>query len=164
MLRGARERVARDVEQTDANMPEKGEDKLGKPLHRQEGASGWWADLHGDRGSIALLLLLYTLQGVPMGLAASVPLLLQERGASYSQQAVFSLVSWPFSLKLLWAPLVRGKRTACFPRILLRDVDIWTHTQTGGQLVLEAHWPATDLAAADPDDVRSAHDSLGLLH
>lgn len=63
-----------------------------------------------------------------MGLAASVPLLLQERGASYSQQAVFSLVSWPFSLKLLWAPLVRGKRTACSPRILLRDVDIWTHT------------------------------------
>ncbi|CAM9841399.1 unnamed protein product, partial [Hapterophycus canaliculatus] len=25
---------------------------------------------------------------------------------SYSEQAIFSLVSFPFSLKLLWAPLV----------------------------------------------------------
>jgi PAT family acetyl-CoA transporter-like MFS transporter 1 len=30
----------------------------------------------GDAGSIALLLVLYTLQGIPMGLSASVPFLL----------------------------------------------------------------------------------------
>ena len=78
------------------------DDKLGK----QAQSAGLWTDLRGDYGSVALLLLLYTLQGVPMGLAASVPLLLQERGAKYMQQSLFSLVSWPFSLKLLWAPLV----------------------------------------------------------
>jgi hypothetical protein len=33
-----------------------------------------------------------------MGLAGSIPLLLQERGASYTNQSLFSLVSWPFSL------------------------------------------------------------------
>ncbi len=60
---------------------------------------------HGDMGSIALLLVLYTLQGIPMGLSASVPFLLQER-VSYKQQALFSLVSLPFSFKLVWAPIV----------------------------------------------------------
>ena len=78
------------------------DDKLNK-LGPQGGICG---DLRGDYGNVALLLLLYTLQGVPMGLAAAVPLMLQERGARYTQQSLFSLVSWPFSLKILWAPLV----------------------------------------------------------
>ena len=78
------------------------DDKLNK-LGVQGGICG---DLRGDYGNVALLLLLYTLQGVPMGLAAAVPLMLQERGARYTQQSLFSLVSWPFSLKILWAPLV----------------------------------------------------------
>jgi len=59
-----------------------------------------------DKWSLLLLLLLYTLQGIPMGLAGSIPLILQNKHVSYSQQAIFSLVSWPFSLKLLWAPIV----------------------------------------------------------
>lgn len=63
----------------------------------------------GDVGSIALLLVLYTLQGIPMGLSASVPFLLQER-VSYKQQALFSLVSLPFSFKLIWAPIVDSTR------------------------------------------------------
>ena len=58
-----------------------------------------------DTGSIALLLLLYTLQGVPMGLSGSMPLVLQAR-VSYKEQALFSMVSLPFSLKLFWAPIV----------------------------------------------------------
>lgn len=52
-----------------------------------------------------VLLLLYTLQGIPMGLSASIPFILQEK-VGYADQATFSLVSWPFSLKLLWAPFV----------------------------------------------------------
>ena len=65
----------------------------------------------GDRGknallSVLLLLLLFTLQGIPMGLCSSVPFLLQDSAVSYSEQAVFSLASSPFSMKLLWAPLV----------------------------------------------------------
>eukprot|EP00501_MAST-03F_sp_TOSAG23-6_P001407 GSMAST32.ASY1.ANO1.1463.1 assembled CDS len=64
------------------------------------------ADLRGDYGNVALLFLLYTLQGIPMGLAGSVPFLLQEQGSSFTDQSLFSLVSWPFSLKVLWAPIV----------------------------------------------------------
>ena len=42
------------------------------------------------------------------GLSASIPFILQERVHNYSQQALFSFVTWPFSLKLLWAPIVDG--------------------------------------------------------
>ncbi|CBZ55594.1 putative acetyl-CoA transporter [Neospora caninum Liverpool] len=58
-----------------------------------------------DGPSVALLFLLYTLQGIPMGLSGSVPFLLSGK-ISYKQQSLLSLVSLPFSLKLLWAPLV----------------------------------------------------------
>ena len=60
----------------------------------------------GDVYNFLLLLILYTLQGIPMGLGGSIPILLQNNSSSYTNQAIFSLVSWPFSLKLLWAPLV----------------------------------------------------------
>lgn len=64
------------------------------------------SDWKKDLPSIVLLLVLYTLQGIPMGLSGSIPFLLVDK-VSYSEQAVFSLVSLPFSMKLLWAPLVR---------------------------------------------------------
>lgn len=41
-----------------------------------------------------------------MGLSASVGFALQDAGASYADQGTFSLASWPFSLKVLWAPVV----------------------------------------------------------
>lgn len=47
-----------------------------------------------------------SLPGIPLGLISAIPMLLQNRGASYSQQAEFSFAYWPFSLKLLWAPIV----------------------------------------------------------
>lgn len=62
--------------------------------------------LNQDRGNIALLLLLYTLQGVPLGLTGSIPLILQSRNVAYKDQAMFSFAFWPFSVKLLWAPIV----------------------------------------------------------
>ena len=94
---------------------------------------------HSDRYNYALLIILYTLQGIPMGLSASIPFLIQQkvklmstlaassasRGAgeaaaaaavssaaahaakmSYNANAIFALCSWPFSMKLLWAPIV----------------------------------------------------------
>lgn len=64
------------------------------------------SNLQGDYGNIAFLLLLYILQGIPIGLSTAVPLLLQNRKVSYSDQALFSFVTWPFSVKLLWAPIV----------------------------------------------------------
>ena len=62
--------------------------------------------LNQDRGNIALLLFLYTLQGVPLGLTGSIPLILQSRNVAYKDQAMFSFAFWPFSVKLLWAPIV----------------------------------------------------------
>lgn len=62
--------------------------------------------IRGELRSVSLLLFLYVLQGIPLGLAGSVPLILQSRNVSYTDQAFFSFVFWPFSLKLLWAPLV----------------------------------------------------------
>lgn len=59
-----------------------------------------------DRRNFGLLVLLYFLQGVPMGLAmGSVPFLLKPK-MSYSALGVFSLASYPYSLKLLWSPVV----------------------------------------------------------
>ena len=69
--------------------------------------------LKRDRGSIALLVFLYVLQGIPLGLAGAMPMLLQTRKVAYKDQATFSLVFWPFSMKLLWAPIVD---TAYFSR------------------------------------------------
>ncbi|KAH7958499.1 hypothetical protein HPB49_002081 [Dermacentor silvarum] len=66
--------------------------------------------------SIALLLFLYLLQGIPLGLGSAVPLLLQNRRISYKEQALFSLVTWPFSVKLLWAPIVDSLYSSRFGR------------------------------------------------
>lgn len=73
-----------------------------------------------DSLNYALLIVLYIIQGIPIGLSASIPFLIQQKlsssstavasRASYNANAMFSLCSWPFSLKLLWAPIV----DACF--------------------------------------------------
>ncbi|CAI5441889.1 unnamed protein product [Caenorhabditis angaria] len=62
--------------------------------------------LKGDISSILLLLFLYLLQGIPLGLIGAIPLLLSSKHVSYGSQAIFSFAYWPFSLKLLWAPIV----------------------------------------------------------
>ena len=41
-----------------------------------------------------------------MGLSESLPLIMKERGVSYVGLSEFNLVSLPFSLKLIWAPIV----------------------------------------------------------
>jgi hypothetical protein len=59
-----------------------------------------------DQSNFLLLVLLYFLQGIPMGLATgSVPFLLKSH-VSYTEIGVFSLASYPYSLKLLWSPIV----------------------------------------------------------
>jgi len=101
-------------------------------------------DPPNDNFNYALLIVLYTLQGIPLGLSASIPFLIQQKvkalavasaaaattfssgdssatvsagvnaaaaaaaasANSYNAQAIFALCSWPFSLKLLWAPIV----------------------------------------------------------
>lgn len=70
----------------------------------------------GDKGGVALLLLLYVLQGIPLGISASIPMLLAAKKVDYQQQAKFSFVFWPFSVKLLWAPIVDSIYNATFGR------------------------------------------------
>ena len=70
----------------------------------------------GDGRNIAILLFLYILQGIPLGLGAAIPLILTNRQVSYKQQAEFSFAYWPFSIKLLWAPIVDSIFIAKFGR------------------------------------------------
>ncbi len=75
--------------------------KLESASARSEESPDAWL----DRNNILLLTFLYILQGIPIGLSASIPLVLSSR-VTFRQQALFSLVTLPFSLKLLWAPVV----------------------------------------------------------
>lgn len=72
--------------------------------------------LIGDRQNICLLLILYVLQGIPLGLGGSIPLVLQNKNISYKEQAMFSFAHWPFSMKLLWAPIVDTQYYSKFGR------------------------------------------------
>ena len=56
--------------------------------------------------SIILIFSLYVLQGVNLGLTASIPVFLIARGATWKDQGTFNFVFYPFSFKLLWAPLI----------------------------------------------------------
>lgn len=59
-----------------------------------------------DKRALALLVALYLLQGIPVGLAfGSIPFLLRAK-LSYSQIGIFTLCTYPYSLKLLWSPIV----------------------------------------------------------
>jgi hypothetical protein len=75
--------------------------------HPEEGPSKGFFELSKkDQRNFLLLVLLYFLQGIPMGLAmGSVPFLLKTV-VSYSSIGVFSLAAYPYSLKLFWSPIV----------------------------------------------------------
>ncbi|XP_046433587.1 acetyl-coenzyme A transporter 1 [Neodiprion fabricii] len=87
------------------------EDGSGEPFDAQQ-----HGDTRGDEKNIAILFFLYLLQGIPIGLSSAIPMILQNRGVSYRQQAEFSFVNWPFSLKLLWAPIVDSMFSQRFGR------------------------------------------------
>jgi hypothetical protein len=68
--------------------------------------AGFFELSKSDQRNFLMLVLLYFLQGVPMGLAGgSVPFLLKDN-VSYGQIGVFSLSIYPYSMKLLWSPIV----------------------------------------------------------
>lgn len=73
-------------------------------------------NLQGDRANVMLLTMLYFMQGIVSGLSAAMPLLLQNYGATYTQQAKFSMAIWPFSLKLVWAPIIDSLYSKRFGR------------------------------------------------
>lgn len=56
------------------------------------------SDLTGDRMNIGILFFLYLLQGIPLGLTAAIPMLMQNRGATYKQQvqSLFTILCFVF--------------------------------------------------------------------
>jgi PAT family acetyl-CoA transporter-like MFS transporter 1 len=54
-------------------------------------------NLKGDYGNVALLFVLYSFQGIIAGMTSSISILMQSRGASYQDQALFTLVTYPTS-------------------------------------------------------------------
>lgn len=85
--------------QPDNNRVTSSEDEDDKKDHKPQNVR---KDLH----NIALLMFLYLLQGIPLGLTGSLPYILSSRKVSYADQGTFSFAFWPFSLKLIWAPIV----------------------------------------------------------
>ncbi|CAL8099579.1 unnamed protein product [Calicophoron daubneyi] len=84
-------------------------DMAGVPVHENVVSTSRSKErAHSDFSNIILLMFLYIMQGIPLGLSAVIPYMLQSDAntASYKTQATFSLASWPFSLKLVWAPIV----------------------------------------------------------
>ncbi|PKI85457.1 hypothetical protein MVES_000335 [Malassezia vespertilionis] len=69
--------------------------------------SKWFMDMpKEDKEATLLLILLYMLQGIPVGLAfGTMPYLLKQH-LSYSDIGIFMLCTYPYSLKLLWSPIV----------------------------------------------------------
>ncbi|CAI6361710.1 unnamed protein product [Macrosiphum euphorbiae] len=64
-------------------------------------------NLKGDWLNFYFLILLYTFQGTTSGLSYAFPIILQNtKLVTYNDQAILSFVLWPFSFKLLWAPVV----------------------------------------------------------
>ncbi|CAF3346180.1 unnamed protein product [Rotaria sp. Silwood1] len=56
--------------------------------------------------SIFVTLVLYLLQGVVLGLSTSIPIYLTSAGATWRQQSTYNFVHYPFSFKLIWAPVI----------------------------------------------------------
>ncbi|KIJ45087.1 hypothetical protein M422DRAFT_67250 [Sphaerobolus stellatus SS14] len=114
------------------------ETKAKKPLSRK------------DKQGMALLCVLYLIQGVPIGLAlGSIPFLLRSN-LSYSQLGVFALSGYPYSLKLLWSPVVDSQ---FIRRIGRRKSWIVPMQLIIGSLMLWIAFNAEDLMRAPQDNL-----------
>ncbi|KAE9541283.1 hypothetical protein AGLY_004528 [Aphis glycines] len=64
-------------------------------------------NLDGDRLNFYLLILLYIIQGFPLGLSSAFTIILQSKKiVTYEDQATFSIALWPYIMNILWAPIV----------------------------------------------------------
>lgn len=86
--------------------------------------------------SILLLITLYFLQGLPLGLATGSLSILLSPHATLTKIGIFSISAYPYSLKLLYAPLIdsvypRGpkspgrRRTWIIPLQILQGILFW---------------------------------------
>ncbi|KAI8842793.1 acetyl-coenzyme A transporter 1-domain-containing protein [Chytriomyces cf. hyalinus JEL632] len=121
-----------------------GSEKRGHALTKPAAGS---KGIQSELPDFILLIILYLLQGVPLGLImGSVPFLLKSK-LSFGDIALFSLSSYPYSLKLLWSPIVDsiynkpiGRRkswivpiqavTGVFLIFLSRSIDIYVSPES----------------------------------
>ncbi|SCU83885.1 LAME_0C07162g1_1 [Lachancea meyersii CBS 8951] len=89
-----------------------------------------------DVKPFCLLVLLYFLQGVPVGLTfGTVPFLLKSmtKNTTFTQLGVFTMATYPYSLKILWSPIVDSiysrktgrRRSWIIPVQLLSGTILW---------------------------------------
>ncbi|KAM9952625.1 hypothetical protein ACTFIR_007679 [Dictyostelium discoideum] len=69
-----------------------------------------------ELNNIVWLVLLYLIQGIPIGLSfGTIPFLLHKH-ATYTQIGIFTISTYPYSLKLLWSPIVDSYFVQSFGR------------------------------------------------
>ncbi|KAK9809613.1 hypothetical protein WJX73_007530 [Symbiochloris irregularis] len=118
-------------------------------------------DLRKDAGNMALLTVLYLMQGVPLGLTSgAMPFVLQAK-ASYTQIGVFSLATYPYSFKLFWSPIVDSVYSLRMGRRKSWVVPI--QLASGALMLLQADWAERKLEAADVASVTGLFFVLVLL-
>lgn len=172
------------------------------PLDIAAAGAATAAEEQNDIWNYGLLVVLYTMQGIPMGLSASIPFLIQQKikvmstaiaaaaansdssatgaaiGAaassaalsatsnaaaaklSYSANAMFALCSWPFSLKLLWAPIVDAMFIRKFGRRKSWLVPV--QMMAGMLMVLGANFVQKQLGLGDIDSIAAPIVDQGL--
>lgn len=102
-------------------------------VERREGAEMTEAAMHngslrGDRSSVALLIALYILQGIPLGLSASIPYLLQSRKVRHILMVVVSshlihLKNYPYNIYIArYSTSIASPYFCCF-QILNRNTN-----------------------------------------
>ncbi|SCV01014.1 LAMI_0G08768g1_1 [Lachancea mirantina] len=83
-----------------------------------------------------LLIVLYFLQGIPVGLAfGTIPFLLKStiKGSTFTSVGLFSMATYPYSLKILWSPIVDSvynvkigrRRSWIIPVQLVSGLALW---------------------------------------
>ncbi|SCU99596.1 LANO_0F02586g1_1 [Lachancea nothofagi CBS 11611] len=89
-----------------------------------------------DLRPFILLVVLYFLQGIPVGLAfGTVPFLLKSmaKDTTFTQLGVFTMATYPYSMKILWSPIVDSiysrklgrRRSWIIPVQLVSGVMLW---------------------------------------
>ena len=84
--------------------------------NENEEGQGMLKDLEGDKLHVLLLFFLYLLQNLPRGLQNSILPLLAKRDIPLMKQAMFTIAYYPFSMKILWAPLIDSVYISSFGR------------------------------------------------
>eukprot|EP01050_Picozoa_sp_SAG11_P005112 SAG11_NODE_346_length_10432_cov_4.883770_12_plen_157_part_00 len=109
------------------------------------------AEEKSDFLNICLLLVLYTLQGVPMGLSGAIPFMLQDKAVSYADQSMFSLVSWPFRSVALTKGVGISRRTSILTALMLCAFTTQPQALLGadsGHRLPRIVWATKDLACS----------------